>query len=380
MNEMFIYIWFHSLTIIGIILALYKRSITLVFLLFSAFMQFQMRDILFQNGINLNSAFGIEVNGEIYNNSLLIISIFNTSLLIFISLLWSREESLEIKRTSLSTSEYFLYFIFLWIGFFYFGGQSFDGAQTRAAGSSLIVLIGTILICGAVATKQNGIKFHIFAFSAIFVTTQKLLVFVYLSRFISLKNKFSLFGITILGMVLILLSAFLRGEILSGVDIVFNLARSLFGHYESVLPVYKYLETKSDFVTVEQFIVSIFDVWGLYVNREDTIYYRFNEVFFENWGVLIVPTLMLVYTDIFGYFGLILSGFAVVINLQIIRTLFGLVVDKVLAVPFTLAFALLVIEASPDGLTFFYRMLMILAMIKLIKIVASRGAHVRKLQ
>lgn len=357
-------------------LAVYKRSIVLLLLAASFFAQFHMRDILFQLNLNLNSVFGINVQDNSYKETIFLSTLFLYSLIISIICLWSEPKKWKVSNRK-CLNDYLLGFC-LCASFIYFGGLNFNGEQTRAEGSSLLIAFSMIAVAQSYSSK--GIKNKIIALLGIFFSTQKLLVIVFTSQFLNMRKISSYIKFTIITILFIFLAVLARGE-LNLDQMLLMLGATVFGHYESILPIYKYLEHKNSIINFEQILLAYVDVLGVLVPREDTIYMTFNETLFKNWGVIIVPTTLLVFFETFGKYGVVICAVISVLHLRLVYFLFSLLVNKNMATAFMCCFTLLFLESSPDALTSFYRLMVILLTLKIVNLTLKGvTSSVRKIQ
>jgi hypothetical protein len=230
-------------------------------------------------------------------------------------------------------------------------------------GSSLIYITSLVAACYLCSNLDKKAIFWVTILSIL--STQKLLLLSFLIIYFHQKRIFGFMVLAIWSILSLgLVSIFREPELLNSIGKFAS--GTLGGHYESVLPLYKLIDShslNSNYPFFDVFINPFVDVY----EKSLKFFEVFNQDYIGEPGILIAPSIL----GFFYYYqpnwvAPILTFAYIVFAIFVSRKIFIFLFGQKRYMFMEVAFSLLLLESSPDGMTFFLRIIFILIMVKIL--------------
>jgi hypothetical protein len=360
-----------------VVLAVRGRDVVAISLAISFWLQYQLRDLLYVAGLNQNVYFGIYSNSAIYAETILEIVLFNIVIIGVVLWLTIRGRSNHAYQAQLHSVHLiedraigYGALALLAVAFIYFGGFDSRAEMLLQKGSSIMYILS--LVCIVYLCYRDRLLSLVLLIVVALLSTQKLLVLAYLIVYLRGVNSLKAIGkIALLAAVLVMASLVREPELAAGTIANF-LAGTIFGHYESILPLYRLNEMGSpnNLYPIEDiFTTPLLE----FFEKQEKFFELFNQQYFSVDGILIAPSILGFFHYYFGSLAPLLAGIYIVMIIIIAVRVFDLIVGKERSNLLKAAFALLLLESSPDGMTFFLRLIIALVVFKSLSRLAYLG-------
>ncbi len=228
-------------------------------------------------------------------------------------------------------------------------------------GSSLIYLFALVALIFLCSRNRGGSMFM--AAVITIVSTNKLVAVAYLVTFLAKSRGWKLWIVTLLATAPVILAALFREPELGSSGFFNLLSGTVFGHYESLLPLYKLIEQPPPLELYPWSRVVVTPFLEFFV-KEEKFFESFNDHYFMAEGIAIAPSIL-------GFFRYYVESAAsllaiawVIFAVTLAEKGFDSLVGTELSPAPKAAFALLLLESSPDGMSFFLRLIVLLCMLR----------------